>query len=714
MTLYGTIGKTFTLFGGGGVPGVVDHSIEMVYNNIMNSTDTEYVLKIMFIELYNEEIKDLLATEHNENLKIIEDPILGPSIMNIKEENFVNIAQTRRILDEGDRRRHFGVTNMNAHSSRSHVLVRLNIETRKVLGGQPSNPLRQSWGKDKPTCFSTLNLVDLAGSERANKAGTSGQSLKEGSYINKSLLTLGTVIAHLSDDSKSRAHIPYRNSKLTRLLATALGGNAKTSMVACISPARSNAHESLSTLRFAARAKRVVNIVRKNLFDDARSLAEMLAKQKTEMESLREELERSKLHGFSEGPMKEKAVEVSKNLKGLRFIVMNSSNLIKALGKDGKHSMANNIRSSVRAAVQGTRDIAEVLDEHRDIMLNHFAEDPVMMKAVAIVDILNDLDAISVDGDDDDGSALFTPDLGDVVGDLIDEVNESDIERAMMSAEDVRSSAHINISNMLTELNSLTKHVNEFKRANADLVSELRTSSAEIEALSFAENALKKTVEEIKRQMEEARVDHVEKTAQLQRVIDDLEATTEQGEKSMISFQQSISGKDHEISRLQATVEQLNRDIEKRDAEMKNFHIDVAKSKQQQRTQIEQLRSNMHSMRQQGGETTKVLELQNSFLHRDCELLRDELDIMRDTKSQLSHEVLQLKTDVQQYTKEFQQMSEDLSLAKSQVQRFHFSSYKYNAICVGCSVFATSQWIENKSVPFNNSMLFFGRRERKC
>lgn len=654
--------------------GVVDHSIEMVYNSIMNSVDTEYVVKVVFIELYNEEIKDLLAVEHNENLKIIEDPILGPSILNIREESFVDIAETRRILDEGDRRRHFGVTNMNAHSSRSHVLVRLNIEARKVYGGQLSKPLRQSWGKDKPTCFSTLNLVDLAGSERANKAGTSGQSLKEGSYINKSLLTLGTVIAHLSDDSKSQAHIPYRNSKLTRLLATALGGNARTSMVACISPARGNAHESLSTLRFASRAKKVVNVVRKNLFDDARSLAELLAKQKTEMEVLREELERSKLHGFSEGPMKEKAIDATRRLRSLKFIVMNSNQLVKALGKEGKHAIANNVRNSVRSAVQGSREISEVLDEHRDVMLNHFADNSTMMAAVAVIDHLNDLDVLSLDREDDDGNSVNSfqypsiDDLGDIVGDLVDEENAIYIERIKMTCEEYRTIASNRINALLDENKEQAKKIVEYKRENGELTAELRTTSAEVEALSFAEGALKQTVEEIKRQMEEARVDHIEKISGMQQQINELESATETGEKSILTFQQALSAKDHELSRLQTSCDQLSKEIEKRDQEMQNVQSESAKSRAQQRTQVEQLRSNMHSLRQQGGETTKVLELQNSFLHRDCELLRDELEAVRSSKSQLMHEVTLLRADVQRYVSEFQQMSEELSYSKSEVR----------------------------------------------
>lgn len=180
---------------------------------------------------------------------------------------FTSCADIRALLDEGERRRHFGVTNMNAHSSRSHVLVRLSIESRRLSYPNPnsSNRLRSGWSEgERPQCVSTLNLVDLAGSERASKSGTRGQSLKEGSFINKSLLTLGTVIAALSEGVGPQQHVPYRNSKLTRLLSSALGGNARTCVISCISPAAANALESLSTLRFASRAKKVVNHVHRN------------------------------------------------------------------------------------------------------------------------------------------------------------------------------------------------------------------------------------------------------------------------------------------------------------------------------------------------------------------------------------------------------------------------------------------------------------------
>ena len=188
-------------------------------------------------------------------------------------------------MERGGAIRATGETKMNEMSSRSHAVFIVIAEQSETIyvdehGDHMSNEefqrfmnsrgikreqemknleshLKQSFKVGK------LNLVDLAGSERANKSGTTGQSLKEGSFINKSLLTLGTVIANLSE-GKIGSHIPYRDSKLTRLLSSALGGNSKTSMITCISPASGNIIESLITLRFASRAKLIVNKISKN------------------------------------------------------------------------------------------------------------------------------------------------------------------------------------------------------------------------------------------------------------------------------------------------------------------------------------------------------------------------------------------------------------------------------------------------------------------
>jgi hypothetical protein len=604
---------------------------------------------------------------------------LGPSILNITEMPFVSIADTRRLLDEGDRRRHFGITNMNAHSSRSHVIFRLNIEARKVFS-QPAKPLRQSWGKDKPNCFSTLNLVDLAGSERSNKAGTSGQSLKEGSYINKSLLTLGTVIANLSED-KPAAHIPYRNSKLTRLLASALGGNAKTCMVACISPARSNAHESLSTLRFASRAKRVVNHVRKNIFDDARTLAELLAKQKNELDTLKDELERVKLNGLMDGPMKEKAIAATKRLKGIRLVSINASQLIRALGREGKHALAATVRSNVRSVIQGSKDILQVMDEHREIMLNHFSNNPAMLLAIASFEKVIDGDVLDNDFDDDGATAIDSVflgggDDGELNFDLVDEELEQQAEVARMSGEDIRAKSVARIRLLEAEKSENLKVVHDLKRRVEDFAVEIRSKTADLETAHYTETVLKRSLEDIKHQMEELRVETTEKINNLNKSVVELEEASLVSEQTIMDLQSTVASKNADISRLESVCEQLRKDIEQREDEMKAFQSEAAKTRLELRQQMERLRGNMHNMLQQGGETTKVLEMQNAFLHKDCELLRDELDAARNSNKQLTHETISLRNEVQKYTKDFQHYSDDLQKSRAEVRLYLRALFK--------------------------------------
>jgi centromeric protein E len=157
-------------------------------------------------------------------------------------------ADVSQLMLLGEKNRHVGETNANEKSSRSHTIFRLIVESRLKKSSDSLDSVR----------VSTLNLVDLAGSERVGHTGAEGIRLKEGGHINKSLLALGTVIAKLSEGG-SAAHIPYRDSKLTRILQPALGGNAKTAIICTITPTVKFIEESFSTLKFASRAKKMKN-----------------------------------------------------------------------------------------------------------------------------------------------------------------------------------------------------------------------------------------------------------------------------------------------------------------------------------------------------------------------------------------------------------------------------------------------------------------------
>ncbi|XP_056851358.1 kinesin-like protein KIN-7N isoform X2 [Raphanus sativus] len=271
-------GKTFTMTGFETDPGIIRRSVRDVFERIQMISDREFLIRVSYMEIYNEEINDLLAVE-NQRLQIHEHLERGVFVAGLKEEIVSDAEQILKLLDSGEVNRHFGETNMNVHSSRSHTIFRMVIESR---------------GKENSSTdairVSVLNLVDLAGSERIAKTGAGGVRLTEGKYINKSLMILGNVINKLSESSKLRAHIPYRDSKLTRILQPALGGNAKTCIICTIAPEEHHIEESKGTLQFASRAKRITNCAQIN---EILTDAALLKRQKLEIEELQMKLQGS-------------------------------------------------------------------------------------------------------------------------------------------------------------------------------------------------------------------------------------------------------------------------------------------------------------------------------------------------------------------------------------------------------------------------------------
>ncbi|XP_033236225.1 kinesin-related protein 4 isoform X4 [Drosophila pseudoobscura] len=234
-------GKTYTMMGDRENPGVMVLAAKEIFKQIANDNDREYLLRVGYIEIYNEKVYDLL-NKKNQDLKIHE---AGNGIVNVNCEECIITSESDllRFLSMGNKERTVGETNMNERSSRSHAIFRIIIESRK-----------SDRTVDDAVIQSVLNLVDLAGSERAGQTGASGTRLKEGSHINKSLLFLSNVIMNLSENLDNK-FISFRDSKLTRILQASLGGNAFTSIICTIKP--SIVEESLSTINFAMRAKKI-------------------------------------------------------------------------------------------------------------------------------------------------------------------------------------------------------------------------------------------------------------------------------------------------------------------------------------------------------------------------------------------------------------------------------------------------------------------------
>ncbi|KAJ3677193.1 hypothetical protein LUZ60_002917 [Juncus effusus] len=277
-------GKTHTMKGSKTEPGIIPMAINDLFNIIEKDVDREFLLRMSYMEIYNEDINDLLVPEHRK-LQVHENIERGIYVAGLKEEIVTCPEQVLRLMEFGESHRHIGETNMNLYSSRSHTIFRMIIESReRVEEGELTD-------STDAVRVSVLNMVDLAGSERVAKTGAEGVRFKEGSHINKSLLTLGNVIEKLSEGAKSQGgHVPYRESKLTRILQPALGGNANTAMICNITLAQIHANETKSSLEFASRALKVENCARVN---EIMTDAALLKRQRKEIEELREKLKSS-------------------------------------------------------------------------------------------------------------------------------------------------------------------------------------------------------------------------------------------------------------------------------------------------------------------------------------------------------------------------------------------------------------------------------------
>ncbi|KAL4456588.1 hypothetical protein ABPG74_000695 [Tetrahymena malaccensis] len=251
--------------------GIIPRSFEHIFRSIKGTSNTQFLVYASFIEIYNEEIRDLLSN-NSKHLQLREKPETGVFVKDLTSFLVQNEQELNNKFMQGIQNRIVGQTKMSSCSSRSHSIFSVTIEKCEVLNGESHVKV----GK--------LNLVDLAGSERQSKTQATGSRLKEAVHINLSLSTLGNVISSLVDPKAT--YIPYRDSKLTRILQDSLGGNTKTAMIANIGPADYNCDETISTLRYAHRAKSIQNHAQIN--EDPKQA--LIKKFQDEISSLKQQL----------------------------------------------------------------------------------------------------------------------------------------------------------------------------------------------------------------------------------------------------------------------------------------------------------------------------------------------------------------------------------------------------------------------------------------
>ncbi|KAL5119400.1 tubulin-dependent ATPase kip3 [Pleosporales sp. CAS-2024a] len=280
-------GKTHTITGTSQQPGIIFMTMQELFEKIQELQETRVTeITLSYLEIYNETIRDLLVEGGSTtSLMLREDANQAVSVAGLSSHRPQNVQEVMDIIVRGNEYRTMSPTEANATSSRSHAVLQINVSSKD-----------RNASVNEPHTMATLSIIDLAGSERASATKNRGPRLTEGANINKSLLALGSCINALCD-SRKRNHVPYRNSKLTRLLKFSLGGNCKTVMIVCVSPSSAHFDETQNTLRYANRAKNIQTKVTRNTFnvnrhvkdylkkiDEQRALIDELMKKQTDFE----------------------------------------------------------------------------------------------------------------------------------------------------------------------------------------------------------------------------------------------------------------------------------------------------------------------------------------------------------------------------------------------------------------------------------------------
>ncbi|TYJ10206.1 hypothetical protein E1A91_A11G192200v1 [Gossypium mustelinum] len=287
-------GKTYTMIG------ITEYAMADIYDYIQRHKEREFVLKFSAIEIYNESVRDLLSADSTP-LRLLDDPERGIVVEKLTEETLRDWNHFKGLLSVCEAQRQIGETSLNEASSRSHQILRATIESsaRECLGNDKSSMLA-----------ATVSFVDLAGSERASQSLSAGARLKEGCHINRSLLTLGTVIRKLSKGRNG--HIPFRDSKLTRILQSSLGGNARTAIICTMSPARSHVEQSRNTLLFASCAKEVTTNAQVNVVMSDKALVKQLQRELARLENELKSAGTASISFDSAVLLREKDLEIEK------------------------------------------------------------------------------------------------------------------------------------------------------------------------------------------------------------------------------------------------------------------------------------------------------------------------------------------------------------------------------------------------------------------
>ena len=391
-------GKTYTMLGTESNPGIMPLTLKELFNKVkLLKSERQYKLKFWYLEIYNENIRDLLRfmnqsnsagniMEENESLDLREDPIKGIIVSGITEINVNNSDDMLKILKRGNRNRTQEATGANETSSRSHAILQVSIEYKD-----------KNCGIDFEIKYSKLSLIDLAGSERASATQNRGIRLIEGANINRSLLTLGNCINALCDAMSKgikKPYVPYRDSKLTRLLKDSLGGNARTVMIANVSPSINTFDDTYNTLKYANRAKNIKTVVTRNILNaqyHISNYANIINNLKNEIAQLKQQL-LAKNNIINEIKNNNNNVSINNSLNNNINKPTNDSN---EKNKDNNNKKANNsVFDNEDKFLENIKEIKELCKNQAAVKQKILSVKNEMNKLTEVIEMNKDISTI--------------------------------------------------------------------------------------------------------------------------------------------------------------------------------------------------------------------------------------------------------------------------------------------------------------------------------
>ncbi|XP_069639599.1 centromere-associated protein E [Haliaeetus albicilla] len=624
-------GKTYTMMGNEDSVGIIPKAIQHVFKLICEIPDREFLLRVSYMEIYNETITDLLCDIRKKKpLGIREDVNRNTYVEDLIEEVVVAPEQVMEWIRKGEKNRHYGETKMNEHSSRSHTIFRMIIESR-----ERSDPANANC--DGAVMVSHLNLVDLAGSERASQTGSEGVRLKEGCNINRSLFILGQVIKKLCDDPSG--FINYRDSKLTRILQNSLGGNAKTVIICTITPVSFD--ETLSTLQFANTAKRMKNTPKVNevLDDDA-----LLKRYRKEILDLKKQLEevssKTQIHAME----KDQLAQLLEEKNSLQKVQEDRiRNLTEMLVTSASFSSKQNAKTKRRRRVTwapGKINQANV-SYFEDFEKPRLAETKKMKMSLSA---LPDMEDSMLENSEHDNQSLMVPDqISDVEWTAGPNMNwtQRDFEESVQLCEALALEKDIAVN----EINVLQANFNSLVLENEQLKSEINEMKEKLkEKIEMDEfEALEKQTQK------DHEIQLMHEITNLKNLVSNAEVYNEELEAEINSKLEQLKEKENKIKILQNRVEEL----QKAGAEKKDTSFSV-------------------------GDSDKLIE----EIQQLNKSLLDSETIALDAKKEsafLRTENLELKEEMNELLNNYKQMQKDVQFYQSQIEAGKASYKKMQA-----------------------------------